>query len=238
LSIATRRFKRYAIEDFENYIATVKVLRSITNIQIHHTASPTLNGYRLAKDKEGVIRAMWTYHTKTRGFRDIAQHFTVAPDGIWDGRILDWDSGGFLGDQNKGGICIEIIGFYDLGKESFSGDIAENAHRAVAAILMRWPNADIRFHRDQPDAGKTCPGTAILKPQFESDVRKYMKPMSSSEALYWHGVSFDWKGWEVKAKQNKALKLLLDVFADNWFTLDSVPYMGALLSKIAEKLGN
>lgn len=231
-----RRFR--LITGIEEYIKSVPVLRSITNIQIHHTASPTLHGYALAKDKEAVIRAMWTYHTKSRGFRDIAQHFSVAPDGVWDGRPLDWDSGGFLGAQNIGGICIEIIGNFDLGKEQFTGATAENTYRLVAALKRRWPAADIRFHRDQPGAGKSCPGTSINKAAFEAQVAERLKPkpMTACDTLYALGVSFGVAGWNVKEQTNPTLHAALAPIADGWGELVKIPFVGDLFIKIGEKM--
>jgi len=224
-----RRFNR--ITNIEEYISKLSVSRTITNIQIHHTYAPTLFGYNMAKSKEGVIRAMYIYHTKTRGFRDIAQHFSVAPDGVWDGRTMEWDSGGFLGYENIGGVCIEIIGNFD--KEAFDGPTAQYTYRLVRALLNRWPTADIRFHRDQPSAkGKTCPGKNIQKTSFESAVRG----VSACDVLHGLGVAFDVKGWNIKARANPALKSVLDAIADNWIALNRVPYMGDLLIKIGNKM--
>lgn len=189
-----RTFNRYDTADFVDFISSVPVNRRITNVQIHHTVIPTLQQYNDAADKEAIIRGMWRYHTVERGFRDIAQHFTIAPDGVWDGRDLEWDSGGFLGFENEGGICIEMIGNYDIGGEKFGYPLAEVAYRAVAAILDRWPDADIRFHRDQPSARgkKTCPGTSIEKQTFVSEVRVRRRPESPvavvSEFVAGHGL--------------------------------------------------
>jgi len=233
-----RRFKNYSIVEFEKFIASVAVARKITHIQIHHTASPTLNGYRLAKDKEGVIRAMWTYHTVSRKFQDIAQHFSIAPDGIWDGRSLALNPGGFLGAQNNGGLMFEIIGFFDKGKEAFAGDIAEMTFRAVAACKKRWPDADIQFHRDQPGANKTCPGSAIDKTWFVSKVDEYTKPPKTTacDILYGYGVPFSLSAWNQKEKAYPALATVLDAIADNWMSLGMIPYAGDLIVKIGEKI--
>lgn len=240
MSTLARRFKRYPIEAFEKFIAAVKVLRPITNIQIHHTAVPTLNGYRLAKDKEAVIYGMWRFHTVEKGWQDIAQHFSIAPDAVWDGRSLEIKPAGFLGVQNDGGLMFEIIGNYDIGQESFSGDIANMTYRAVAAVKRRWPKADIRFHRDQAKAYKTCPGTSILKPVFEAAVAELLKPkpVTACDVLQARGVVFDSKGWNVKAAQNKALGAVLSAIANNWTELDKVPYIGTLLQRVGDKLGN
>lgn len=219
-----RTFHRYAIEDIERIIASMSVRRKITNIQIHHTASPTLNGYKLAKDKHAVIKSMWTFHTVSRGFRDIAQHYTVAPDGIWDGRDIEWDSGGFKGSENIGGICIEIIGFYDKGKEAFEGTIAEYAFRLVAALMKQFPGAEIRFHREQASAnGKTCPGTAIDKAWFVSEVQKRMvtqTPLDTINAFMASNgqTTFSKEYWDTNAVKDGVCK---------------GEYVASLLSRIA-----
>ena len=240
--MSERRFKLYTIEQFEEYIRTVPVTRAITNVQIHHTAVPSLKTWAAYKDKEAGVRSMWQHHVNTKGMQDIAQHFTVAPEGLWDGRPLSLDSGGFKANykgvnQNIGSICLEMVGYYDIGQEVFAPPVSTFAIRAVAAIKKRWPKVTIRFHRDEPGAGKTCPGTAISKPWFEAQVAECLKPkpVTPCDALYGLGVPFDHNGWNIKCANNKALESTLDAIADNWDALQKVPYFGVLLNRIADK---
>jgi len=234
-----RRFKKYSIEELERYIATVPLQRPITNIQVHHTFLPTLAQYAATANKESVIRGMWNYHVNTNGWMDIAQHFSIAPDGVWDGRPLEWDSGGFLGAENKGGICLEIIGDFDIGREAFAGDIAENTYRTVAAILRRWPTADIRFHRDQPSAKgkKTCPGTSILKPAFVASVNLRLKPLSAS-AIIAEKSGIGAEGWTANEAKHPAYARLAKVVAEDWDALGKVPWIGEWFKKVGGALGN
>jgi hypothetical protein len=69
---------------------------------MHHTWRPNhsqFNGF-------STIESMWEYHTETKGWSDIAQHISIAPDGsIWTGR--SWDQApasarGFNGNATVG----------------------------------------------------------------------------------------------------------------------------------------
>jgi hypothetical protein len=60
--------------------------RTIDAIHTHHTWRPRQDDY----NELATIEAMWRYHTQQNGWRDIAQHISIAPDGtIWTGR--DWN---------------------------------------------------------------------------------------------------------------------------------------------------
>ncbi len=167
-----RRFKLYTIDEFEEYIQSVNINRKITNQQVHHTAIPTLRGYGLAKSKEATIYSMWVYHTVNHGWQDIAQHFTICPDGIWDGRDLEIRPAGFYGAQNNGGIMAEIIGNFDINMENMSEEYKDIIYRYYAIIDKKFGlSYDIRFHRDQPRANKTCPGSSIDRKVFMEGVK-------------------------------------------------------------------
>ncbi|GGK33353.1 hypothetical protein GCM10010965_27780 [Caldalkalibacillus thermarum] len=163
-----RSFKRYSIQEFKRYLRGVQVRRHIDHIQIHHTWRPRKSDYQ----GERTIRAMYHYHTQTRGWRDIAQHFTVSPDGcIWDGRSLEMDPAGIAG-HNQGGLMFEMIGNFDRGEERLEGAQLHAVAHAVAACLERFGLTydQIVFHREH--AAKTCPGTSISKPWFIGQVRR------------------------------------------------------------------
>lgn len=158
-----REFNSYNIEKFEKWIESLEVTRNITHIQIHHTWKPNIATYQGLKS----IQAMFRYHVGTRKFDDIAQHLSIAPDCIWDGRSFDKDPAGIAG-HNKGGICIEIIGNFDEGEEKLEGMHLYIATRA-STILCKKFNLPINsvthvFHREY--AAKSCPGTGLNKNEF------------------------------------------------------------------------
>jgi hypothetical protein len=161
-----RRFKAYTINEFKNYINNIQVEREITHVQYHHTWRPTKNGFYMAKEKEKVIWSIWKYHTSVRFWQDIAQHFTISPDGmIWDGRSLELDPAGIKG-HNKGGIMIEMIGNFDIGQEKLDNGQLYAATKAGAILVEKFnlTTNDIVFHNEF--SNKTCPGSSINKDMF------------------------------------------------------------------------
>ncbi len=157
-----REFKGYTREEFINFMKNVKVKRKITHIQIHHTWKPRKTDYVGVQ----TIEAIWRYHTQNQKWQDIAEHFTIAPDGtIWDGRSLELDPAGIVG-HNQGGFMFEIIGDFDLGEETLEGEQLQSTITAVNTVKEKFnlTDKDIVFHREF--APKTCPGSGISKDWF------------------------------------------------------------------------
>jgi N-acetylmuramoyl-L-alanine amidase len=161
--IKTRKFKPYTIDAFEAFLEGLpSVSRNINHIQIHHTWKPRKTDYT----GERTIYGMWRYHTKTRGWDDIGQHYSIAPDGlIWDGRSLQSNPAGIKG-HNSGGLMFEIIGNFDKGEEKLEGKQLQAVVHAVRACMKAFNlnSSHIVFHREH--ASKTCPGTGITKAWF------------------------------------------------------------------------
>jgi len=187
-----RDFKAYTITQFQSYIQSVSVKRRITHIQIHHTWNPRKSDYR----GEATITSMWRYHTQTRGWKDIGQHFTVAPDGlIWDGRSLESDPAGISG-YNIGGMMFEMVGNFDKGEDRLEGKQLDAIVAAVRILMNKFNLSfnDIVFHREH--APKSCPGTGITKEWFLNELcnRKINELIAntyqSSES--WKRTAIDW----------------------------------------------
>ncbi|MEC1719206.1 peptidoglycan recognition protein family protein [Schinkia azotoformans] len=187
-----RNFKPYMITQFQSFIHTLDLKRKINHIQIHHTWEPRKSDYK----GESTIASMWRYHTETRGWQDIGQHFTVAPDGLlWDGRSLEKDPAGITG-YNRGGIMFEMIGNFDQGEETLEGKQLDAIIAAVRVLLSKFnlSTNDIVFHREH--SAKTCPGTGITRDWFLNEVknRKIMElnPNSYDNADQWKRIAIDW----------------------------------------------
>lgn len=175
-----RKFRQFTISGFEGYISTVPVKREINHIQIHHTWKPRKADYR----GEATILGMWQYHTQTNGWQDIAQHFSIAPDGtIWDGRDLNLDPAGIKG-YNRGGLMIEIIGDFDEGQDRLDNSQLFAVASAVIACQDRFrlKNADIVFHREI-DPSKSCPGTGIDRYLFLNAIDKTREVKGGKEVF-------------------------------------------------------
>ena len=80
------------LEDMKNELETLR-------------KEKTVSGYKANGSNHAALQSgMKSYYVKSRGFSDIAQHFTIFPDGkIMTGRSLDRAAAGIIG-CNTGGI--------------------------------------------------------------------------------------------------------------------------------------
>ncbi len=164
---ATPRFRSMTAAEFRAAVAAYAWRRRIVEVHMHHTEYPDHAAYR---GHESIL-GMWRYHVRDRGWDDIAQHVSIAPDGaIWSGR--DWNkapasSTSFNGDAASGPFMFETIGNFDRGRDRWEGAQRAATLAVIAAILehFRLPAEALRFHRDLRRPGepppKTCPGTSL-----------------------------------------------------------------------------
>ena len=164
-------FVPLTLTQFRELVAAFPFTRQISVVHMHHTWRPNHSQYRGLSS----IEAMHEFHTRERGFIDIAQHVTIAPDGtIWTGR--NWNlppasATGHNGSAQSGPFMFEMIGDFDLGQDPFTDPQRSTALRVIAAVQARFGLAAdaLRFHRQM--ASRTCPGTAIDLDETIGDVR-------------------------------------------------------------------
>lgn len=165
--------KLIELSEFKNYIDSLKVTRAIKLIQLHHTYSPSYKDFT-GNNHISLQTGMRNYHVKTNGWSDIAQHFTIFPDGkICTGRDINSSPAGIKG-ANTGAVCIECLGNFDKG-----GDIMTDAQKAsiiavVKILLDKFKlksKSSVVYHAWWTSTGKsldtyikgksakTCPGT-------------------------------------------------------------------------------
>jgi hypothetical protein len=156
--------------EFVTRVAQYPWSRRVWRIDMHHTWYPTHADYRGLESIERMAR----YHVEQRGFEDLAQHVTVAPDGtIWTGR--DWNctpaSVGF--GMNVGVFMLEVIGNFDRGFDRLHGGQLDSVIVVIDAVQRRFalPVQALLFHREVPQTEKTCPGTSINKADVLRRVR-------------------------------------------------------------------
>jgi hypothetical protein len=160
--------------------------RAIDQVHVHGTWSPTIADWK----GEPSMQAMWRFHTETNGWRDIAQHVTIAPDGaIWTGR--DWNCA--AGEQHRqqrhaarGPFMIEIVGNFDVEREKLQGAQLHATFGVIDAVLRRFRSRDtsatVRFHRQLPQCRKTCPGSGV-------DYGRFLEQLAAYRAGYSHGTT-------------------------------------------------
>ena len=166
-------FTLMTVPEFEKWIKTVSVSRSITLLQVHHTWSPSFAQFN-GSNHFTLQQNMKNYHVNSAGYADIAQNFTVFPDGtIMTGRSLNLNPAGVYG-ANTNGICVEHLGNFDKGGDVMPAVMKNAIVRIYAAMANRFkinPETGIRYHGWYTASGtylgtynssrscKTCPGT-------------------------------------------------------------------------------
>ena len=158
-------FRLLTVDEFANEVALHPWARPVFRVDMHHTWYPSHADWRGA----GSVEGMWLFHTRDRGFEDIAQHVSIMPDGgIWTGR--DWNktpaSVGF--GLNAGVFMLEMVGNFDVGHDTLGTAQLEATLHVVRTVQCRFalPVEACLFHREVPVTEKTCPGTGLDKAEF------------------------------------------------------------------------
>lgn len=140
-------------------------------LHIHHTWKPThksFNGINHFK----IQQSMKNTHMNVNKWSDIGQHLTLFPDGKWlTGRPFNVTPAS-IKDWNTGALAVEMVGNFDKPGEKplndLGYDVLDGSQKQEILKLMNWFGAkygydNIKFHRDNPTAGKSCPGTSLNK---------------------------------------------------------------------------
>ena len=163
-------------QEFKAWLNKQTIKRKITRIQEHHTATRISIADKY--DNLTLQNNMKTFHVKSRGFADIAQHFTIFPDGtIVTGRSLESAPAGIKG-ANSGAICIENYGWFDKGYDKMPQVMADAIVAYTKILLDKFhlvPSASsITYHAWWTASGsylgdyiagkscKTCPGNQFF----------------------------------------------------------------------------
>lgn len=201
-------FTRFdTLEEFKTWLNTRKIYRIINKLQVHHTYSPSYDQW--PEDELTRQYNMKKYHMDTNNWDDIAQHFTIFPNGkIVTGRSLNTTPTGIKG-WNTNAICIEIYGNFDKDKDIMKTEQKE-AVIATYALLCKKFNITpstytIRCHSWFDSKGmylgdynihkscKTCPGNNFMgignsKSAFEKHFYPKVKAYMDESRLYNLGI--------------------------------------------------
>lgn len=172
-----KTFRQLTREQFADVLHAFPFARVIDAVHMHHTWSPTHADYQ-AKGGLQTIVDMWRYHTQVKGWSDIAQHISIAPDGsIWTGR--DWNRApasavGYNGSSAVGPFMFETIGNFDQGQDRLEGEQRKTVLAVIALVQERFQLAPetLRFHRQMTDQ-KSCPGTGVRRDDILSELMQH-----------------------------------------------------------------
>lgn len=165
-------FSKMTIQEFETWIASLHLGRTILTVQQHHTLIPSYADFNGSNHFE-MQQSMKNYHVNSNGWSNIGQHFSSFPDGtIVTGRPLEQTPACILG-QNSHAICIEHVGNFDQGKNTMTAAQCDTAVRMTAALCKKfnltvnttsivyhhWFDLSTGERNNGTKNNKSCPGT-------------------------------------------------------------------------------
>lgn len=175
-------FRPLTRAEFVNELMTFDWTRRIWRVDMHHTFRPTHADY----DGAACIERMCRFHVDDRKWDDIAQHVSIAPDGvIWTGRSWNKTPASVGGVLNAGAFMFEAIGNFDAGHDVLKNEQLQSVTHVIRAVQRRFrlPPEALLFHRDVPVTVKTCPGTSIDKGDILRRVMRLQLPQVTPLAV-------------------------------------------------------
>jgi len=165
-------FTKLKIQQFEDWIASIEMVRKILFIQHHHTEIPNYSHFNGNNHFE-LQERMKRFHVQRNGWKDIGQHFTTFPDGNILTGVSLVKSPACIRKNNVNAICIENLGNFDLGRDEMSYEHGETVIRMTAILCNRfqlpvstksivyhhWFDPDTGLRNDGAKKHKSCPGT-------------------------------------------------------------------------------
>ena len=165
------------LNEFKSWLNKQNVTRKVTRLQVHHMWMPDYSCW----PKDNPLRRQKNtkdYHINHNKWGNIAQHFSIFPDGhIVTGRSLNSTPIGITG-WNTNAICIEIYGNFDKGKDNMTeaqkkaviglyGELCKKFKLTPSTYTIRphcWFTAGGTYIGDYSisRSAKTCPGTNFM----------------------------------------------------------------------------
>ncbi|CAA9361557.1 MAG: FIG00500544: hypothetical protein, partial [uncultured Chloroflexia bacterium] len=112
------------------------------HLVVHHTADANAlrSGEREWADR---VRAIWSFHTYTRGWGDVGYNWLIDPNGVvYEGRngsaSLDNDSVAFHDTGNKGSMGVVLLGTFGPGVANVPPVVPSNASQNSLVQLLAW----------------------------------------------------------------------------------------------------
>ena len=168
-----RTFQIATLSEFQDLIDAYPFTRKITDIDLHHSKKLRQNAYR----GSATIESIWRNHTGKKGWEDIAQHVTIAPDGdIWLCRNFNWvpaSARGFNGNRTAGPFMIVLVGNFDQGMDEISIEQLNAALGVIHTVQRHFelPANALRFHSDM--SSQSCPGSNMNKEEWVERITNY-----------------------------------------------------------------
>jgi hypothetical protein len=205
-------FLKFSAQEWIPWFEALHIRRKITFVQVHHTYRPAYAQFK-GDNHFQLQSGMRQYHMRQNGWRDIGQHLTLFPDGtLVTGRDFDLAPACIFG-QNTHGICLEVLGNFDLGMDVMSREQAGSLLLFLASLCKKFnwvPGSDrIVYHhwyslktgnrtRDKSQV-KSCPGSGFWGGNEEEDLARFLIPdvRKTMELLKSESADSIWMGYAI-----------------------------------------
>ncbi len=182
-------FTKMTMQEFEPWIAQMRIARTILKIQQHHTYSPAYIHFK-TDNHFALQKGMKNYHVTHNGWNNIGQHFTTFPDGtIMTGRSLEASPACIYG-NNAHSICMEHLGNFDTGGDQMTAQQRETILKMTAALCKKfnlevtvqsivyhhWFNLSTGERNNGRKNNKSCPGTNFFGGNKVNDCEDHFLP--------------------------------------------------------------
>jgi len=183
-------FTKMRIQEFESWILTKKIGRTVLKIQQHHTFIPDYKNFERADHFE-LQRRMQNFHVDERGWQDIGQHLSIFPDGqILTGRSFEIQPACIFG-QNRDAFCIENVGNFHEDKDEMTDAQKDSIVRVTAMLCHKfgldvndktivyhhWFDLNSGTRNNGAANNKTCPGTTFFGGNKVEDFQGNLQPL-------------------------------------------------------------
>jgi hypothetical protein len=156
------------INEFKEWLFAKKITRKIKLIQQHHCWKPSYSDFN-GKNHFELVAGMEKYQMgKPNHFFQIAQTFTIFPDGtIMLCRDINIVPAGIKG-ANSNGICVENVGNFDVGKDVMTETHKKTIIKVNALLLKKFnliasDQSIVYHHWYDLNTGKRINGTGVVK---------------------------------------------------------------------------
>lgn len=182
-------FKKMSSAQFEDYFSDLKLARTVLKVQLHHTYIPSYIHFD-GSNHFALQNAMKGAHLNN-GWNDIGQHISIFPDGmIVTGRNWETSPACIYG-NNSEAICIENVGYFDIGQDEMTAEQKEAIVKVTAILCKKlnllpdtnsivyhhWFNMVTGERNNGAAHNKTCPGTNFFGGNAVEDCERYFIPL-------------------------------------------------------------
>jgi hypothetical protein len=140
--------------------------RHINGVVLHHTSAPTHAQWKGDPSVSGML-SYWEERRQREGWeRPPGYHLLVSPGGVIYAPFVDLApvlNANSDQEANRHCVAVSMVGNFDRGHDVLEGLQRHATLGLLGGLMERYglPISHLHFHRDFPEAHKSCPGNSL-----------------------------------------------------------------------------